>query len=259
MTQPLITLTNVVKGFPFKSVLKGLSITIYRDEVTAIIGRNGSGKSTLLRVISGLGAIDRGKREEFLLGRTIRVGFTPDRFPKLRYTAFEYLRSMGRMQGIEEKVLRKRIDHLFEAFRFDPATKQQIRYFSKGMLQKVNLMQAMLTPPDLLLLDEPLSGLDIQTQEELMNVLVRLKSQGLSIIMSTHEPELVQRLADRVITLDDGVIASDSYLTNKPTPAQYKVIIQVNAENREAILSGIQEAGGKIESVTRSSAGEGDR
>ncbi|WP_239619167.1 ATP-binding cassette domain-containing protein [Cohnella mopanensis] len=209
MTKSLVTLDHISCFFAHKEVLKDLSLNVHEGEAMAIVGNNGTGKSTLLKIISGLGAINGGRRIEAPEDKRLSIGFAPDRFPKLRFTATEYLRYMGRIRGMNKQRLEERISDLMSQLRLDPTIRQQLRNYSKGMLQKVNLMQALLEKPDLLLLDEPLSGLDMRTQEELMNVLIQIKRQGMTIVLTTHEKVMMEQIADRVVELADGGIASD--------------------------------------------------
>ncbi len=202
--EPLVRLEDVRRSFAGYVVLDKLTLQIGRGEVVALLGRNGSGKSTLLKAISGLSALDGGSRQASL--PLNRIGFAPDRFPRLRFSAREYLRAMGKIRGMEPAAIERRIDKLFELFRLQATESGRLKDFSKGMLQKVNLMQALLEEPEMLLLDEPLSGLDAQTRAELTDVLHRLKEQGMAIVFSTHERELVERIADRVVRLEDGGI-----------------------------------------------------
>ncbi|WP_372634062.1 ATP-binding cassette domain-containing protein [Cohnella sp.] len=203
--EPLVRLEDVRRSYAGRIVLDKLSLQIERGEVVALLGNNGSGKSTLLKALSGLSALDGGSRLASLPLK--RIGFAPDRFPRLRFTAREYLRAMGKIRGMEPATLERTIERLFELFRLQSTESGRLRDFSKGMLQKVNLMQALLEEPELLLLDEPLSGLDAQTRAELTDILHRLKEQGMAIVFSTHERELVERIADRVVRLENGGIA----------------------------------------------------
>jgi len=198
----LLSLTEVTKRFARITVLDRISFNVYSGETVALTGYNGSGKSTLLRIIGGITPVSYGviRREAI---RTI--GYAPDRFPKLKYTSVEYLTFMGNIQGIPNDTLQQRIRELHEWFRL-PRSSNRIVNFSKGMLQKVNLMQALLSSPDLLLLDEPLSGLDVGTQGELLDVLRRLQSEGTAIVVATHEEEIIHHLADRNIHLQHGRI-----------------------------------------------------
>ncbi|MFC4601538.1 ATP-binding cassette domain-containing protein [Cohnella hongkongensis] len=230
---PLVKLVEIDRIYAGKAALEKLSLSIGAGEVVALLGRNGSGKSTLLKAISGLGALDAGKR----LARVPlkRIGFAPDRFPKLRFTAEEYLRAMGSIRGMKAEALERRIADLMETFRL-PNGKGRLDTFSKGMLQKVNLMQALLEEPDLLLLDEPLSGLDTGTQEELMQTLARLNSGGMAIVFSTHEPELVDRLADRVVMLENGKVESISAPRSRTSKACVAIVFTLDDETAETVF-----------------------
>jgi len=200
---PLVALVDIERRLSGKVVLNKLSLSIHRGEVIALLGRNGSGKSTLLKVISGLSPIEAGERRSALPYK--RIGFAPDRFPKLRFTAEEYLRAMCKIRGMKPAQSEQRVDELLELFRL-PSNSGRLRHYSKGMLQKVNLMQALLEEPELLLLDEPLSGLDDRTREELTEALAGLKGKGISIVYSSHELHLAQRIADRTVRLTEGEI-----------------------------------------------------
>lgn len=225
MGKPIVTLTDVTRSFAGNSVLDGLNLTIYAGEATAIVGRNGSGKSTLLKIIAGLGAFDTGERQWH--DPASILGFVPDRFPKMRFTAAEYLQHMGRMQAIPEPQLHAKIGELGALLQLDPSARKHLRHYSKGNLQKVNLMQAMLRRPDLLLLDEPLSGLDRQSRDEWMEALLRLKDEGVALVLTTHERELAERVADRETILLHGKIAADhrrGRLHGNPGPERRRIV-----------------------------------
>lgn len=203
---PLIRLVDIRRKYAGHVVLEGITLDIAEGEAVALLGPNGSGKSTLLKTIAGLAAPDGGTREARIAYKDI--GFVPDRPPKLRFTAKEYLRAMGEIRGMDKRLLEERVGGWLERLRLMAQPGRQMKDYSKGMLQKVNLMQAMLGEPILLLLDEPLSGLDPETQEELARCLAELKAQGTTLVFSTHERMLVERIADRVVALSDGRIGS---------------------------------------------------
>lgn len=204
---PLVRLFGASRRFAGAAALSDIDFALRRGESAALVGHNGSGKSTLLRLIGGLLPLTGGTRE--YTGERGAIGYVPDRFPKLKFTSREYLTHMGRIQGKPEAELQARIIELHELFRLSPGERQDMRHYSKGMLQKVNLMQALLTPPVLLLLDEPLAGLDAATQDELVLILSRLKQEGITMAAATHEPEFADLLADRIVTLAQGRIVSD--------------------------------------------------
>ncbi|MFD1674829.1 ABC transporter ATP-binding protein [Alicyclobacillus fodiniaquatilis] len=203
----IIRLDQISKSFSGKLVLNRLDLSIFENEIIAIIGPNGSGKSTLLRIISGLSTVSTGIRE--ICTDTKRIGYVPDRFPKLRFTPLEYLHDMGRIHGIVPDKLAQRINELLSVFHLEESANRRMVGFSKGMLQKVNIMQAILNQPNLLLLDEPLSGLDQDSQQELIFLLQSFKNQGLTMVMICHEPLLIRTVADRVVSINQGNIVSD--------------------------------------------------
>jgi len=210
---PLVALVDIKRRLSGKTVLNKLSLSLHPGEVIALLGRNGSGKSTLLKIIGGLSPIDAGERRTRLSFK--QIGFAPDRFPKLRFTAEEYLRAMSRVRGMRLEQSERRIAELMELFQL-PLNSGRLSNYSKGMLQKVNLMQALLEEPELLLLDEPLSGLDDRTREELTEALVILKAKGISIVYSSHELLLAQRIADRIVRLTEGKLIDEERVKEAP-------------------------------------------
>lgn len=205
--QELLELNGVHKRFGKYAVLHDITWSISRAECVAITGSNGAGKSTMLHVIAGLANPSVGSRIEH--GTSMRVGYVPERFPALRFRPSEYLRHMAGIQGMDKQEAAKRIDAMLNVFRLQD---MKMTLCSKGMLQKVNIMQALLRQPDLLVLDEPLSGLDEPSQMEMIGILSEIKRQGTAIVMSVHEPLLIASLADRETQLREGRIERDGML-----------------------------------------------
>lgn len=202
----LVKLEQVTKSYDRRVILQHVELSIGAHEAVSITGKNGSGKSTLLRLIAGLAKPTSGMIHRHG-GSKQRIGFVPDRLPKLRLTPEEYLFSMGGMQGMSKEAISARLDELLSLFKMEDAAERRMNTFSKGMLQKVNLMQAVLNKPDILLLDEPLSGLDTDSQRELIRLLRHMKQQGIAMVMSCHEASLVEQLADRCVSIHRGSIA----------------------------------------------------
>lgn len=197
----MIELINISKHYSNKKVLTSINLSIYKGETLMLLGANGSGKSTLIKLIGDFIHPTSGLRKVNELQPLI--SYMPDRFPKHKFNSEEYLTHMGSIQGIKKAELNHRIKELHALFHLQ-ITDQPIQYFSKGMLQKVNMMQAMLSKPDLLLLDEPFSGLDVSAKLVMVNALHDLKRQGVTIVISTHELAMLQKIADRVITVREG-------------------------------------------------------
>ncbi|MEK3707798.1 ABC transporter ATP-binding protein [Paenibacillus sp. FSL R7-0198] len=197
-------LQQVSKRLGSTQVLNQINLEVKQGECAVLIGRNGSGKSTLLRMLAGILLPGTGSIQRTMKGSG---GYAVDGLPRLPFTSGEYLWDMGRIRGIRPEVLRGRIRELSELLYLDTAIDQKLSLLSKGTLQKVNLIQALLPGPGgLLLLDEPLSGLDIPAQEAVVSLLGQWKNEGTSIVTACHEPLLIERLADQVIVLKKGSV-----------------------------------------------------
>ncbi|WP_342561335.1 ATP-binding cassette domain-containing protein [Paenibacillus sp. FSL R7-0345] len=204
MTQSpsLISLSGATKIYGGRAVLNEVSIRVESGTATALIGRNGSGKSTLLAVLAGLLRLSSG-----LLTQSkprLSIGYAPEAFTGTKLPAEQYLRHMGRISGIPPAQLERQLTRLLEAFHLQPFRKQPVTGFSKGMLQKMNLIQSLLGEPELLLLDEPLSGLDLPAQHTLISILQELKQKGTALVFSVHEPLCIEALEAEVHVLQAG-------------------------------------------------------
>ena len=196
-----IELKNVTKKFKNISVLEGVSLSIPSREITAIVGKNGSGKSTLLKMIGGLTKPDSGQII-FRNGEPVRIGYVPEVTPVvIPFTPREYLTYMGKIRGLPIEWLQKRINSLLEIFHMEENQNTRIEHFSKGMKQKVIIMQAMLEETDLLIMDEPLSGLDLKAQIEFERLLISLKERDISVILTCHETRLLEKVVDRILVI----------------------------------------------------------
>lgn len=227
--EKLITLEKVTKTYDGKNILDNINLDIFRDQLLAIIGPNGTGKSTLLRIISGLSNISNGKRIIYGKNEELKIGYVPDRFPKLNFTPKEYLFYMGRLQGLSEKFVENRLEELFEIFNMENMKDTRIKYLSKGTIQKVSVMQAVMDEPDILLLDEPISGQDSESEKNFIGIIEQFRKKKISIVLACHEMYLVEKLADRVINIRNGEIESDEY--KNPNKACMKICFTLNASS----------------------------
>ncbi len=209
-------LTKRYSGIP---VVEGISFTAHPGEVTGYLGPNGSGKSTTLKMITGLiepsdGEILYGGEpiDRDLIAYKQRFGYVPEEphlYPHL--TGAEYLEMTGQLRGIPPKTLAEKVDGLLTLFSLHEDRHVTISSYSKGMRQKVLLSAALLHNPDLLLLDEPFSGLDVNSALVLRNLIGELAAQGKVVLLSSHELETVERVSSRVVILHKGrVVANDS-------------------------------------------------
>ncbi|MEZ0536514.1 ATP-binding cassette domain-containing protein [Caldicellulosiruptoraceae bacterium PP1] len=225
----LLSLINVTKYYNNSLILDNINLTVYKGEVISILGPNGTGKSTLLRIIGGLTNISQGKREISYTEKDFKIRYIPEGFAKLNFTPLEYLILMGRISNINYDVLIQRINHLFYIFNFDFLKNTPIKNLSKGSAQKVLIMQALLDTPDLLLLDEPLSGLDEKSQKELIRIIYSLKEKMVTIILVCHEIELANMLSDRIFELNKGKLTQIEGLSEDNKKNTELVEITINA------------------------------
>lgn len=212
----LRSLTKRYSGIP---VVDDVSFTAAAGEVTGYLGPNGSGKSTTLKMITGL--IEPSEGEILFRGAPIgrdligyrqSLGYVPEE-PYLyqHLTGAEYLLMVGQLRGMPARTLAEKVDGLLSLFSLHEDRHVTISSYSKGMRQKVLLSAALLHNPDLILLDEPFSGLDVNAALVLRQLTGALATQGKVILLSSHELETVERVASRVVILHKGrVVANDS-------------------------------------------------
>ncbi|MGG2085239.1 ABC transporter ATP-binding protein [Lysinibacillus pakistanensis] len=210
----MMEIQNISKQYKGKKILENACLSIYAHQIIALVGKNGSGKSTLLKIIAGL--IDADSGAVIKHQQSLKIGYVPEVTPShILFTPEEYLFHMGRIRGMAPKQLQQKVDDLLEMFHLQESRNSRIIHFSKGMKQKVMIMQAMLEHTDLLILDEPLSGLDPKAQSDLEETLSILKDNGLSIVLTCHETKLLQHLVDTVFVIQNNkIIQTDSFSSN---------------------------------------------
>ena len=192
--------------------LEGLDLEVRRGEVFGYIGPNGAGKTTTQKLLMGLNFPTSG--QAWILGEPLgdrsvmaRVGFLPERPYFYDYlTATEFLHFYGQLHGIEKGERNKRIDELLPLVHMERARHVQLRKFSKGMLQRVGIAQALINDPELVVLDEPASGLDPMGRLLIRDVVRGLRSKGVTVFLSSHVLSDLEEVCDRVGILMDGVL-----------------------------------------------------
>jgi len=195
------------------TVVRDLNLTVNREEVFGFLGPNGSGKTTTMKMLLGLAQPTKGTVR--LLGRPTsevnvrqQIGFLPEAPYFYTYlTAEEVLLFYGRLAGLSGQSLNRRVEEMLEMVGLMEARRRQLGKFSKGMLQRVGLAQALIHDPTLVILDEPMSGLDPIGRKEVRNLIMRLRRQGKTVFFSTHIIPDVETLCDRV-----GIIAGGRLL-----------------------------------------------
>jgi len=201
-----------VAGFMRKKVpaLKGLTLDVKKGEVFGFLGPNGAGKTTTLKILMGLIYPTSGKA--FIMDRPLgdvsvkhRLGFLPEQPYFYDYlSAAEFMDFYGRLFGIGKQERRERADTLLGQVGLSHAKDLQLRKFSKGMLQRIGIAQALINDPDLVVLDEPMSGLDPIGRKEVKDIILGLKERGKTIFFSTHILPDVEVICDRVAILVKG-------------------------------------------------------
>lgn len=204
----MIALEHIVKEYDKKIILNDIHFTIEQGQSFAFTGQNGCGKSTLLKIIAGLVRPTKGTVK---LEKGKLIHYVPEHFPKMNLTARRYLSYMGKMDKLEDAALETRIQKLAEEFFVSNMLDIPMKYLSKGSLQKIGVIQALLKEPDILLLDEPLSGQDVMSQQVFIQKIQELQKHHVTIIMSCHEPYLVDAVADEVYRFADGKIVLESH------------------------------------------------
>ncbi|MBW3112348.1 ABC transporter ATP-binding protein [Bacillus sp. MCCB 382] len=229
--ESLIKLKAVTKRYDKSIIIKESSLSIFSHQIIALVGENGSGKSTLLRMMAGIVNPDSG---EVIKGApSLKIGYVPERTPAtIPFTPEEYLIHMGRIRGMEKSHLQNRVDDLMKIFHMKDVWNIRIGTFSKGMKQKVAIMQAMLEETDVLILDEPLSGLDDVAQSDMEDILANVKNDGISIILSCHETRLLENLVDEVFVIKDKKVIQRSESTRIPSAV---LIFEIGEEEFEGV------------------------
>ncbi|MGN6593744.1 MAG: ABC transporter ATP-binding protein [Terriglobales bacterium] len=218
----MLELQRVTKAYGRLEVLHETSFTLHRGEICGYLGPNGSGKSTTVRILAGLFPPSAG--EVLLDGHPIaadldgykrRLGFVPEEAQVYRHlSGQEYLELVGGLRGMEGAALRPRIRGLLEAFGLAGDADVPLDEYSKGMRQKVLLAAALLHDPEVLILDEPFSGLDITTVLLVRELLAALAARGRIILITSHELELMEQLCQRVMVVYRGRIVADDRVAN---------------------------------------------
>jgi ABC-2 type transport system ATP-binding protein len=222
-----------------RAALHDLTLTVPRGEVFGYLGPNGSGKTTTLKVLMGLVFADAGAAR--ILGRPLddprcreRVGYLPENPYLYDYlTPWEYLDYVGRLFGMDRSARRARAKELLDRVGLSASAGMPLRRFSKGMLQRMGLAQALINSPDLVFLDEPMSGLDPIGRRLVREIILDLRAQGRTVVFSTHILTDAETLCDRVALLREGRLVAVGRIDE---------ILKIDISHMEVLISGLEEA-----------------
>jgi len=214
----MLEVRNVTKRYRTIPAVQNVSFTLAEGEVLGYLGPNGSGKSTTVKMITGM--IEPTDGHILFRGRDIHedlsdfrahLGYVPEEAQVYTHlSGLEYLQLVGRLRGMEEKLIEAKARSLLQLFSLEASQYSAISDYSKGMKQRVLLSAALLHDPALLIFDEPLSGLDATTARLFKDLLVLLAREGKAILYISHVLEVVERVCDRVIILSKGKVVADA-------------------------------------------------
>lgn len=221
---PAVLVKNLVKDFrgPFRgkmvNAVKDVSLSIAPGEVYGLIGPNGSGKSTTMKAVLGLvqptsGACAVFGKDSSKVDSRNEVGFLPENpyFYK-HLTAAETLRFYGKLCGMRGRLLKDRVEEMLELVSLQDARDRRLKGFSKGMLQRIGLAQALVQEPKLVVLDEPTAGVDPVGSRQIRDLILKLKGEGITVFLCSHLLEQVQEICDRVGIIHHGVLVNEGSL-----------------------------------------------
>ncbi|WP_202709602.1 ABC transporter ATP-binding protein [Sporosalibacterium faouarense] len=211
----MIELKELYKKYGSHIVLNGISLDVKKGSVFGFLGHNGAGKSTTMNILTGLINYDSGivringkdmksNKNEIMKN----VGYlpeTPKFYPYMN--AYEYLSFIGNLSGYSKKEIRNRSKELLKQVKLESAEKRRIGGYSRGMKQRLGLAVSIFNKPEILFLDEPSSALDPEGRREIIEIIQNLKKQDITVFLSTHILNDVERVCDEVVILNDGEIA----------------------------------------------------
>ena len=228
------------------TALKSLNLEVQEGEILAYLGPNGSGKTTTIKLILGLifptsGSIKIMGRKDIGANFIKRnIGYLPEGayYPEF-LRGEEVLRFYGQLYGLAGRDLKRRVGDVLELVGMSRARNRLVRGYSKGMRQRIGLAQALVSDPKILILDEPTTGLDPIARKEIRDILVRLRNEGKTLLISSHELLEVELISDRVGILYDGDLKTLGALSDLLTDRDITVVVtELSAQARERLESG---------------------
>lgn len=214
---PVIKLKNLRMNYGVEDVLKGINLQINPGQIIGYIGPNGAGKTTTIKIL--LGMINEYEGEIELFGEKIttdnvdykkKIGYVPEGgeiYENL--TGWEYLEFIGQVYDVETDTIKRRGEALAECFGMTGAFNDRISSYSKGMKQKILIITALINNPEIIILDEPLNGLDANSVMIFKEILTKLAEAGKTIFYSSHLMDVVEKISDRIVLIAKGEILAD--------------------------------------------------
>ena len=244
------------KVYGDKVAVRNLSLTVRRGEIFGFLGPNGAGKSTSIRMLLGLARPTSG--EAFVMGRPAgdvamrrQVGFLPEDFRFYEWlTASELLNLHGRLCGVDSRELSKRVPALIEMVGLTQHRDKRLENFSKGMLQRIGLAQALIHQPDLIFLDEPTSGLDPMGRRLVRDIIRAQRDRGATVFLNSHLLSEIEITCDQVVFIREGEVVTRRDLRTV-TDEEVHVAVRARHLSDETVK--------RLASLTTSAAVDGER
>lgn len=201
----MIDIVNLNKRFANQIVINNLNLSIDSGEITALVGQNGAGKSTLIRLLSGLYKPDSGN---IIMDKNTKVGVLLGGDVSLykNLTGFEIIQYFGKLHHLNNNDINERINSLNDVLNFKDFIHKPANTFSRGMKQKIGLAISIIHNPDVLFLDEPSTGMDIEASNDVINFIKYLKTQNKTILIATHNIFEISDLSDKIAFISNGKI-----------------------------------------------------
>jgi ABC-2 type transport system ATP-binding protein len=244
MTDAAVEVEALTKVFsiPFRKqsivAVRDLSLRVEPGEVYGLLGPNGSGKSTTLKIVLGLVSPTCGRtqifgRDSSVVATREAVGFLPENPYFYKFlTGAETLRFFGKLCGLSGSELKDRVQELIDLVGLTEARNQRLSTYSKGMLQRIGLAQALINEPKLVVLDEPTAGVDPAGSRDIRNLIIDLKKRGVTVLLSSHLLGQVQEICDRVGILAKGALVREGPLEELTAVEDRTELVLENASDK---------------------------
>lgn len=256
--QPIITIRRLHKQYGEKIVLKDINLDIYPGQIIGYIGPNGAGKSTTVKILTGI--IQDYTGDVMVFGKNLRdnvlevkskVGYIPELAELYDLlTPREYLSFIGKLYHLSDEIIEERSRKMLDSFSLLDNIDQRMDSFSKGMKQKVLITSGLLHNPSIVIMDEPLSGLDANAVILIKELLQALKQEGKTIFYCSHMMDVVEKVSDRIVLLNNGGIIADGTIEE---------LRQNSADTLENIFSRLTSSGSQVQRADDLAAAMNDR
>jgi len=231
----MVEVDRLVFSYGATEVLHEISFSLQRGEIVGLLGPNGAGKSTTIKILAGILSPTRGRVT--VAGHSLpdqavelkeRIGYVPESAALFEtLSGQEFLELVGRLQEVPEDTLKSRIRNTLERFDLAKDRLRRLEGYSKGMKQKILLAAALIHNPQIILMDEPLSGLDVNAAIMVKDLIAALAAEGKTILYSSHILDVVERICDRVLIIHQGNLIADGSLESLKTSTQRSTLEDV--------------------------------